>query len=525
MNGVRMRILTRYIWIALASTCFYLAACGAGIQVAGVDSNNGGDTGNGGGTVTLSAPAVSHDDSTRATLLITLPDGGADAWESDNGGDVFASITPDCSADPCTYVVPGLNPNAEYTVGIRYSRDGATSETTTTVIDTTLQHLVAYGHAHNSNLGSALDVGDVNGDGYPDIVAGPITGVAAAARRVDVFLGGPDVDLVPWAYYTTAEAGNVHGSDVAIGDVTCDGQADLLIGENLTDLAEGIVHIFDGASVTAGAHDSDVDEDYRLHDDTLNAWFGFAFDTADDGSGCDDIVVGAPRGNGGTGEVFLIPHASLAADLLVDNSYRLMAGPGPSAGDLVENVGDVDGDGQDDVLFSAAFSLAFPNRSTTVRFTSDPLTNWDTITTNYNLDHAFAAGALSGDDFYISEGTDPGGFVNLYDGNAATAAANVVMSNTVNTFGLGAAMADMYPAGGTTDGDELLVGTDTQILVYYNANLGPDFDEDEDLTLDIPGRNIIVEDINGDEYPDIVSFEFNATDGVFTDAGAVHLYY
>ncbi len=535
-----MRML-RVLILPLAVLMF--SACG-GIQWDAISPSDGtpGDEDDGGETLVLPAPTLTHDEETRATVNIGgLPADGVDEVEInvDDGPFTGADDDGDCVDEDCDVIIPNLDPNDTYDVNIRYIKDGVVSEAASIQIDTTLKVKSAYGTADNANMGFALNAeGDLNGDGYIDIVAGPEPGTAADSRRVFFFTGGPDFDMVADVTVYTSNVNLTHGSALQVGDVNCDGYEDVLIGERQSAANEGRIFIIEGEGVDVppGAYDIITARDHIIRDDDLNTRFGLAFDTVDNGSGCHDIVIGAPNAPGpGNGEVFYFPGSALTStEIDVGNAYRIWTGAGlfPNAGRFVVNVGDPDADGIEEALFIAGVdgSLA-PDYDLYLRFSDYAAAdaNWAIVNYTDNGSHMGAAGFLDGDDFFISGGQAAGAYVNLYSGNASTLPLNQVSSVTRDTFGMGAAVADFYPG---TPGLELLIGSETDILVYFDYGLGPTFDVLPDKILSsvgsmttMPGRNMVVQDINGDGYLDIVAFENDADHEGLVRTGAVHVYY
>lgn len=90
---------------------------------------------------------------------------------------------------------------------------------------------------------------DVNGDGYIDLVAGnPVYPASGADRqgRAYVFLGGPSVSTAPETNLPNPDGTNAnYGTSVVSGDVDGDGYSDLIVGSYLSD-AGGRVHIYRG---------------------------------------------------------------------------------------------------------------------------------------------------------------------------------------------------------------------------------------------------------------------------------------
>ena len=103
---------------------------------------------------------------------------------------------------------------------------GAPAASATTAVTTTT------GAATNNRFGvSVASAGDVNGDGYADVVVGA-QGYTTNTGRAYVYLGGPSGLATTAATTLTGESANHYfGSSVATaGDVNGDGYADVVIG-------------------------------------------------------------------------------------------------------------------------------------------------------------------------------------------------------------------------------------------------------------------------------------------------------
>jgi FG-GAP repeat protein len=202
------------------------------------------------------------------------------------------------------------------------------------------------GAAAGDQLGSSLArLGDVDGDRVPDVLAGAPT--ADRPGRADcgsarVFSGATGALL--WAF-DGPESGIAAGTSVAgLGDVSGDGVPDVAVGAPRARpaglLAAGSTFVLSGAT---GAMVR------RIDGTAANADFGTSVAGAGDldGDGQDDVAIGAPRGDG-TGRVDVFSVASGA---------RIAAFAGVEAGDrfgsAIANVGDVTGDGGDELLVGA----------------------------------------------------------------------------------------------------------------------------------------------------------------------------
>lgn len=109
-------------------------------------------------------------------------------------------------------------------------------------------------------LGAAVaSAGDVNADGYDDVLVGAPNYKSAGSKvgRVLLFFGGPG-GLAPTPAWTTlgVQADALFGGGVAsAGDVDGDGHDDVLVAARLEDglaIDEGVVRLYDGATLAPG---------------------------------------------------------------------------------------------------------------------------------------------------------------------------------------------------------------------------------------------------------------------------------
>ena len=225
----------------------------------------------------------------------------------------------------------------------------------------------------NAHLGgSVASAGDVNGDGYDDVIVGaseydaPLADEGAAF----VFLGGPTgvSGNDPASAATRIESNQLGaklGTSVAgAGDVNGDGYADVIVGAPLYyagETEEGAAFVFHGGP-TGIADGNPGNAATRLQSDGAGRKFGsIVLGGADfNGDGYADVVVYAPDiPNNSQREagiyVFLgrmggIPDASIAsADASIADGPSWMIG-------TAVGIGDLDGDGFTDLYFSGTFS-------------------------------------------------------------------------------------------------------------------------------------------------------------------------
>ena len=200
---------------------------------------------------------------------------------------------------------------------------------------------------------SVSSAGDVNNDGFDDLVVGaPFNDAGGSnAGRVYVFSGKTGDTLY---LFTGEAAGDIFGRSVAsAGDVNNDGIDDLVVGASSNDVGgdyAGRVYVFSGKT---------GDTLHVFTADAAGDNFGNSVASAGDvnSDGYDDLIVGAVLGdNSGT------DNAGRAYVFSGRTGDKLFTFIGAAASDLlgfsVASAGDVNNDGFDDLFVGARFNDA-----------------------------------------------------------------------------------------------------------------------------------------------------------------------
>jgi hypothetical protein len=203
--------------------------------------------------------------------------------------------------------------------------------------------------------GRSVGLGDVDGDGYPDVGLGAPWGslpglyVTHSPITADMILDDADVVL-----YGDLGTHMGHGSDLA--DVTGDGIADGLVASYAVSGMAGVAYVVHGP-LTTDAYVND-EADFTMQGENPHDYMGRVVTggTDVDGDGIGDMLVPAPYASivgYYTGAVYLVhgpPTGTLAAE---DAGAKLVGETASSMAGSVVDMADVDGDGYGDVVVGA----------------------------------------------------------------------------------------------------------------------------------------------------------------------------
>ncbi len=233
---------------------------------------------------------------------------------------------------------------------------------------------------------SVSSAGDVNGDGYDDLIIGANRadpGGDSGAGETYIIYGGasaPGTDgMLDLSSLNGTNGFILNGIDVrdysgfsvsSAGDVNGDGYDDLIIGAPGGGLAGETYVVYGGTSAPGTDGVLDLSSLNGTNGFTLTGidrgdYSGRSVSSAGDvnGDGYDDLIIGAHRADGNAGETYIVYGGASAPgrDGVLDlsslngtNGFTLIGiDAGDQSGFSVSSAGDVNGDGYDDLIIGA----------------------------------------------------------------------------------------------------------------------------------------------------------------------------
>jgi len=218
-------------------------------------------------------------------------------------------------------------------------------------------------------LGSMVaGAGDVNGDGYADLLVGAPAydngstneGVVLLWEGGEGGLGEPgDASNADWAAQSNLASALLGAAGGTAGDVNGDGYSDIVVGAynaSLGEANEGCVYAWHGGPEGMGAWGTPGNADWAIESNHAGARFGFAVSTAGDvnGDGYSDVVVGAYSYDDGaeSGGVYFYEGSATGLETVASWEEHY-PGANSAYGYSVAPAGDVDGDGYGDFMVGA----------------------------------------------------------------------------------------------------------------------------------------------------------------------------
>jgi hypothetical protein len=402
----------------------------------------------------------------------------------------------------------------------------------------------------------------VNGDGYSDIIVGAYLYDSGQADEGKAFLYFGSANGVSISENWTAESDQENarlGIGVSgVGDVNGDGYGDVIVGVycySNGQVNEGRVHLYHGSAAGLSAV-----ADWTTESDQANACLGYSVSTAGDvnGDGYSDVIVGSygyTNGQPGEGRAFVY-HGSAGGLSAGANWYAESDQENARLGIRVSTAGDVNGDGYSDVIIGAYFydnNYADAGKAYVYYGSASGLTAGTCWTIEGDQPSAClgvsvsTAGDVNGDGYcdviigapYYDNGQSNEGRSYVYYGSPSglSLSANWIAEGEQESVSFGASAA----TAGDVNGDgysDVVVGApdytngqtnEGRACVYYGSASGLSASanwsaEGEQAGAHFGSSVSTAGDVNGDGFSDLVVGAYTYDNGQ-TDEGRVYVYY
>ncbi|MBK8552534.1 MAG: VCBS repeat-containing protein [Ignavibacteria bacterium] len=194
----------------------------------------------------------------------------------------------------------------------------------------------------NNSFGYSISgAGDVNGDGFDDVIVGSSASIISYINRAYIFYGGAAMDNIADVNFTGANYSSFGASVSGAGDLNGDGYDDVIISSSsLYTFTYNSYIFFGGSSMN------------NIADVTLSGLAESVSGAGDvNGDGYDDVIVGAYLYGIDTSRAFIY-----FGGIDMDNTFDIEMNEKNSNdyfGASVSGAGDINGDGYSDVIVGA----------------------------------------------------------------------------------------------------------------------------------------------------------------------------
>jgi len=396
-------------------------------------------------------------------------------------------------------------------------------------VDTTQVKSFESNNIH-ARFGGSITSGDVNGDGFSDVIASAAgyTNGESKEGAVFVYYGGFGDPL------EGEQADAWFGQSVSsAGDVNNDGYDDVIIGAKNFDNGEtdeGVAFVILGSATGLSSSVVSV-----LENNIAGSAFGSSVASAGDvnNDGYDDVIVGAEGydmfGKNNVGAAYIF-HGSASG---INTSFATkMVGTSASAyfGGNVSSAGDVNNDGYDDVVIAAeyySFSLYEAGAVYVYHGSASGINNSAALTIEGDEAEAHfgnsiaSAGDVNNDGFadiiigasYYDGLSSDSGIANIYHGSVtginATPAIQLSVNQSSAQFGLSVSSAGDVNNDGYSD---VVVASGVNTYIYHGSSNGI---SSNTPNLQITGGRAVAStgDVNSDGYSDIIVGDWSYGNG------------
>ena len=388
---------------------------------------------------------------------------------------------------------------------------------------------------------SVATAGDINGDGFSDIIVGAIQYDNGQSNEGKVFLYTGYADGLRttenWTYEINSIYANFGCSVASAGDINGDGYGDVIVGAEFYsngENSEGAAFVFTGSSTGLSNFPG-----WSFESNQAEAIFGSSVSTAGDvnGDGYSDVIIGAKQfdnGQNNEGTAFLFYGSSSGLSINIGwtgESNQTAALYGSS----VSTAGDVNGDGYSDVIIgSPNFNNGQINEGRTFVYYGSASglsnVNWSTESNQVSAWFGYSvssAGDVNGDGYsdviigspFYDNGENDEGRVYVFHGSASGLSLSVNWTNDINNVGANYGYSVSTAGDVNADGySDVIIGApfysngqtyEGAVIVYNGSSTGlsavPHKFFQSNLENAYDGKCVsFAGDVNGDGYSDVI---------------------
>ena len=481
--------------------------------------------------------AVQNGDSNDIELLLT---NGADINAKDNDGHtpLYFAVNNDFKVAELL-----INKGADSTIKTESGQTLLQLAQERKQLESTVPDMIFVGEP-NSYFGHNIVCGDIDGDGYDDILIRE--GKYDNKRgRVYLFYGGPQVDTKADLIFEGQNEGDLFGSGIVCGDIDNDGYNDIIIGASSYSEQRGRAYLYWGSD--RNSMDTNPDKIFNGEQEK-GSRFGSGYPTIYDidNDGYDDIILSAYEyPSNGTGRAYL--YYGNKKELL-DTSVDLIFN-GEKPGDRFSyniKCGDFDNNGYGDIVIGTYLKqgrayLYYGNSKSNMDAKVDLIFEVKSKGNNQFGESivCFDQNRDGYDDIVIgARGYNSGqGRAYLFHGNSKSSIdvnPDMIFDGEVEQSNFG--VQEIY---GDIDGDniyDLAIGTSSsgqwidRVYVYWGEDLSSTDPKPGRILIgempnDLFGYSLACGDVNNDGYDDLVIGAHNTYKKAGVEQGRVYLYY